>query len=406
MAGTHAVLSPSKSAMFLTCAASLAVAKGIPNKSSRFAAEGTAYHELAAWALETGRDCSDRIGEKFTVVETDATYDFVIDEDGAAHAQVYVDAIRRLPGTLMVEVKLDLSPVYGVEGQTGTGDAVVLDYDSRTIYVCDLKFGRGELVEAKGNTQLRSYGAAALTLAELMGTWDRVVMQIHQPRIGHFDEETLTVAELRAWEESIRLPAQRAYSIYETGIALPGDFKPSPKACRWCPKSGNCAAQARQVVDDFPIVDGAVKPAAVDLDDTALGAARDRVDALEDYCAAIKAEAMKRAMDGKHIPGWKLVDGRLGNRKWKDEGVVETVLQGAVGEEAYQPAKLISPADAEKLLTKKKHVLVPAEVRGAAWEALQAQIDRAPASKNLVRESAPGVPVKPNSPDEFPLVSA
>ncbi len=144
----------------------------------------------------------------------------------------------------------------------------------------------------------------------------------------------------------------------------------------------------------FPISPPAPAPAApATLTDEHLAAARDRVDAIEQWCADIKAEAHTRGvLLGRHLPGWKVVNARAGNRKWGDERSASGHLVPALGDAAYKPKVLISPADAEKALKKRLDI----------WAPLQAFITQAEGSKSLVRDDSPKQAVASNA-TEFPL---
>ncbi len=393
MSGAHSVLSPSKGAMILRCPAALAAGKHVPNESSQYAAEGTAYHAVASTALETDGDCLRWVGRAVAVMPNGrcvadpshmagAEYKFTIDEENAAHAQTYVNAIRRLPGAQYFEVRLDTSDVVGVPGQSGTGDAVTLDFDAATIHVDDLKFGRGEVVHAEANEQLLQYGAAALLKFDMVHDWKYVKLGIHQPRLHHYSEHIYTVEQIRAWVEENKPKFRLAHQLYQEPTQLElKHFVPGDKQCRWCPIRGTCKARADGFLAQFPVSPPAQPQAAAPtLTDEALAAARDRVDAIEQWCADIKAEAHTRAVVlGRTLPGWKVVNGRAGNRKWADESKVESVLVSGLQDAAYKPRTLISPADAEKKL--KKH--------SALWDTLVPHITQAEGAKSLVRDDSP-----------------
>lgn len=378
MAGEHSVLSPSSAHRRVRCVGSLAACKGIPNESTRFAAEGAAYHEVAADVLacnDIAWSCADWIGRD---VEADG-FTFTINEEDAAHAQTYVDAVRRLPGEQMYEVRLDTSLWLGIPGQGGTGDCVTLDYENATIHVDDLKFGRGEVVYAEGNEQLLEYAAAALRMFDMLCDWKHVRVGIHQPRIGHYDEHTYTVAEVEAFIERVRPLEQAAHLLWASGT--PGQIRdaltPSTKGCRWCPLNGKCVAQREQMASEFATVAQADDKtrAMFAMSDAELAEERDRVEFLENYAKAVKEEAFQRASAGREIPGWELADGRAGARKWSDASQVESTLVSGLQDAAYEPRELISPAVAEKKL--KKH--------SSLWDTLQQWITQAPPSKTLVR---------------------
>jgi hypothetical protein len=390
MAGAHALLSPSKAHRDVRCLGALAACKSLPPQPpSRFAAEGTAYHEVAAKCLESGADCESFVGQ---TIEADG-FKFVIDEDNARYAQVYVDAIRRRQGEKLYEVKLDTSEVVGVPGQSGTGDAITLDYENLTIYVDDLKFGRGVQVYAEGNEQLIEYGAAALFMFDMLAPWAHVVVGIHQPRIGHRDEHKMTVMEVGEWILTHRPKLQEAYRLYDSGTPaeIRAALTPSEKACQWCPLAGSCPARANSMAAQF-----STQPdTALSLTDTELAAMRARVDDIEAWCASIKTEALSRALNGAQLPGWKIVEGRKGNRDW-DEGklpVIEEWLKQTVGDEAYKPKEIQSPAKIDTLLNKKKHA--QAKERMQLWENLQDAITQAPAGKSLVRVEDARIAVSP-----------
>lgn len=366
MAGEHSVLSPSKGEMILSCAAALGASRGEPNPPSEYAAEGTAYHQISAEVLlelqgsivyTRKTKCEHYVGD---VIEADG-FKFTIDDENAAYAQKYVDAVRKLPGAQYYEQWVDTSEVVGVPGQGGTIDCVTCDYEHETLHVSDLKFGRGEIVHAEGNKQLLQYGAAALLKWGLLADWKYLHVEIHQPRVNHYSEHTYPVEEVLAWMGANREKFRLSYHLYENPQDIkPEHFNPTDKGCRWCPIKAKCAARANKMLDLFPIMpDGRVHAVAgFEFDDLALAHARDRVETIEAWCADIKKEAHHRAVVlGKQLPGWKVVQGRRGNRKWDPDqvnaatGQLFTLLQQA----AYKPREVISPTDAEKAFKKAKY---------------------------------------------------
>jgi hypothetical protein len=61
----HARLSPSASKIWMSCPGQPRLSEGVENRSSVFAEEGTAAHELAAVALSEGLDAKFYIGRRF-----------------------------------------------------------------------------------------------------------------------------------------------------------------------------------------------------------------------------------------------------------------------------------------------------------------------------------------------------
>ena len=88
----------------------------------------------------------------------------------------------------------------------------------------------------------------------------------------------------------------------------------------------------------------------------------------------VKDQALTTLMGGGEVPGFKVVEGKLGNRKWSDELKVAAALEAAgYSREDYTETKLYSPAAMDKAIGKKKVV-----------ELLEELIDRAPGSPTVV----------------------
>jgi hypothetical protein len=66
----------------------------------------------------------------------------------------------------------------------------------------------------------------------------------------------------------------------------------------------------------------------------------------------MESEALIRILDGKELPGWKVVEGRPGNRKWDGEEdiIIRRLQKISLDYEDIAPRVLISPAVVEKLL--------------------------------------------------------
>ena len=91
----------------------------------------------------------------------------------------------------------------------------------------------------------------------------------------------------------------------------------------------------------------------------------------------VKTRALAMALNGKPAPGWKAVEGRQGNRKWKDELEALHILDAAGYDRAETTeTHLLSPAGVDKLVGKKR-----------AAELLAGQIERSPGAPILVPES-------------------
>jgi hypothetical protein len=324
-------------------------------KSSTFADDGTASHEFAADALKRNRDGVHYLGDALTI--NGATYEMT--EERAEYIQVYLDDVRRraMGGILWVEHWIDLT---STTGGGGTADAAIIQ--GNELIIEDLKYGTGERVYAKDedgsiNPQLGLYLLGLLDDALLLGhSIDRVTGVICQPRLGHIDEHTITVEELKAFGRKAAVAVDVA-----NGSTAATHLYPGAKQCRWCRAKTKCPALASFVQDevgcDFDTVQAEqapLPPASTEALATALLA----VPLIEDWCRAVRAEVGKLVTDGIQVIGpdgapYKFVEGREGSRKWTDETAAEAALCGQLGPKAYSEPKLLTAPAAAKLLDKK-----------------------------------------------------
>lgn len=98
-----------------------------------------------------------------------------------------------------------------------------------------------------------------------------------------------------------------------------------------------------------PVLDQADERVAM-LDDTHLAVCMESIDLVEGWCKAVRAETERRLLAGAAVPGFKLVQGKQGNRQWADPAEAEAMLKSfrLKIEEMYD-LSLISPTTAEKL---------------------------------------------------------
>lgn len=335
--GEHARLSPSGASQWMQCPGSIRAQEGLPDKANEAAELGTAIHELAEMSLRSGK-APELFIDRFI-------YDRPCDVKMAEIAAVYVDYVNRLPGTKLFEHRLDLG--RWVPDSFGTSDAVAIDEGVLTIV--DLKTG-GMRVMADGE-QLKIYALGAFDAFGFDYQVDLVRMVIVQPTLDHIDEHEMTVKELLAWGEKKLKPA--ALKALDPKAPL----SPSEKACRFCRAAPVCPALAQQSLD---LVDATFDDLSEPLDlpePELLNAARiaellPHLDGLVNWASAVKEHAGAVIAGGGIVPGYKLVAGRS-QRKWTDERDAEDVLGELLGEEAFV-TKLVSPAQAEKLLGRKR----------------------------------------------------
>ena len=397
----HATLSASGAHGWMRCYGKLALEKGYGDKSSTFADEGTAAHELASWCLESGQDASAYAGRIITVEETGRQFE--VDEDMVENVQRYVDIVRGLGGDLMVEQRVDFTrwlfpegaPMVpwvdertGEEGESplecfGTSDAIVILDEQEEVCIVDLKYGRGVSVSAEENEQEQLYACGSVDLVALVADvnddWT-VRLIIVQPRIGNISEWVTTVGGLKDFAARAAVAARHAIHQYD-GKAEP-KLTPGEKQCRFCKAKATCPALREEVQD---IVSGAAIPEDfADLSpvqpgelrslpdqDSYLAAAMAKVDLVEQWCKAVRAEVESRLVEGKPVEGFKLVQGRRGARTWASKEEAEVVLSSLrLKKEQMYDMTVISPTTAEKLFK-------AGDIGPRQWPKVQALITQA-----------------------------
>lgn len=349
----HALLSASSSHRWMSCFGSVALTKDLPDETSPYAEDGTRMHTAASEML---------LGQALSVILDDEELDVV---------QTYVDYVSREAAghQLLVEQRVDYSDVIGVADSFGTSDAIILADD--TIVICDLKTGRGVKVDAEENEQLMLYALGALEVFGVVGDFTKVKVAIVQPRLDHISEWTMGVANLRVFGQHARASAAKVIGMVEGRAEL--EFKPSEGSCRFCKAKSTCPALLVHVQDsvgaDFDNLDAdEIKTGPMSMGANSLSIAMAAVPLVEDWCMAVRARLEAELLKGEKIPGWKLVQGRNGARKWANEKDAEATLKKMKlkVEEMYD-LKLITPPAAEKLA--KAGVIGPRQ-----WPSLQGLI--------------------------------
>jgi hypothetical protein len=329
----HAQLSPSSAVRWMTCPGSVALSEGIPDTGSDAANEGTMMHTVAAHCLLANTNAADYIGV------TDTETGLTLNDDQARAVQSYVDYVRKrvaeTNGTLLVEQRVSIEHMTGEEDAHGTADAVIIAQDE--LIVLDAKFGRGVEVEAEENPQLLMYAHAVYREWDLIHDFSKVTVGIIQPRLGNNLEWTLSVKDLQAFGIEVQFAAE---STRQPDAPL----VPSPKGCQWCRAKATCPAIRNAVMDDFD----SVVPETADAEDLARVMANANM--IEAWVKAVRAEVERRLLAGEPVRGYKLVQGKKGNRAWSSAEDAEALLKSMrIKHDMMYDYKLASPTSLEKL---------------------------------------------------------
>lgn len=368
---SHATWSASSSSRNFSCPGALALTMHLPETTSEAADWGTVCHEISDECLKTGKDAVDFIGRTMKGKK----HSFEVDEEMADTAQTYIDYVRRRvaeeQGVLQVEQRFSLAELNPPLEAGGTGDAVIYGPRSKLLEIVDLKGGRGVVVAAKGNSQLRTYALGAV-LANKKLDVRQVAVTIVQPRASHpagrIRSETFHVIDLMEWaaemmaamhraKEAIDKRAEMPESAWAATYLSPGDH------CRdtFCKAAGTCPALRQAALDavgvHFSPVDDT--PRISNSPDSGSPEERakrlDMLDMIDGWIKEVRAHEHRLAEMGQPAPGYGLVE-KTGREKWKDEEAARAAIQktGLEADKWLNPGKLRTPKQVRDALKKAK----------------------------------------------------
>lgn len=344
----HAVLSASGAYRWLACPGSIRLCDGLPQTTSIYAQEGTAAHKVAEKCLRMESwKAADLLGG---IISVDGK-PFDVTQDMVDAVQVYLDTIKadfeQGGRDLMWEHQFHLNWLY--PDLYGTNDALISE-PFGLLRVYDYKHGAGVAVEAEDNSQLMYYALGAI--GPKGGGFEEVELVIVQPRAVHPDGPIrrcrMPVGDLLKWANEVLLPGAKA-------TENPGAPLVSGDHCRFCNALAHCPAQremALSVAQDLFTEVPTRPPDPQTLAPSELKRIISAAPMVEAWLDAVRIYAKSLLETGMIEPaqlGYKLVSGRS-TRSWADEDAAAAFLVMVLDDDAYVPKKLISPAQAEKIL--------------------------------------------------------
>jgi len=331
MANHSKVVGGSTAKRVIGCPGSVALCATMPPKpSSKYADEGTLLHDAIAQVL--GKDVSPESLLGMTYQDQVLTQDLI---DNKLH--VALDLLGQVDPNLEME--------YAIETEVGFGDFLpdvfgscdLLGRIGNRAIVLDWKFGDGVTVGVEENEQLLFYAAAAMRTPSVSWVFDGATeiecVIIQPPMIRRW---VTTVERVKQFELQL-LQAVKASAKKDAPIAV-GEH------CRWCSAKPVCPKMTGAV-------DRALGTQLDNIDANKIGAYLANCDLLEQWITDLRALAHQILEADKPVPGWKLVNKRA-TRQWANEDVADDVLSKVIPKDELYVAKMISPAQAEKVLKK------------------------------------------------------
>lgn len=340
----HAVLSASSSHRWLTCTPSVRLEEQFEDTTSEYAREGTLAHEIAELKLRK-HFIEPMSKQKFSRRLNKMKKNDLFQKEMMKHTDTYLDFLKGIeigmPSKpyVAVEKRVDYS-AYAPEG-FGTADCIIIG--GQTLYVCDLKYGKGVPVSTVDNPQMKLYALGAYLEYSLLYPIKTIHMTIIQPRLDNISEWTITLDELLSWGEKIKPIAREAYD--GTGEFVPGEH------CKFCRAKAKCRARAEMY---SPLADfTSMKPPL--LSDEEVGQMLEKGQHIDAWVKALKAYALEESLKGKEIPGWKAVAGR-GSRDYVDQDKAFDHLQkNGIDDAVLYDRVPLTVAKLEKQLGKKEY---------------------------------------------------
>lgn len=350
----HALLSASSAHRWLECPPSAVANEAYPDQETAFAHEGTLAHEVAEW-VASGKSKNHTL---------DKGQDEGVTKEMLECAQEYADYIEEQKKSndaiVLLEQRVDFSP--WVPDGFGTCDCIIIQDDTLTII--DYKYGQGVMVSATDNPQMKLYALGAMNDYGIAMDVKKVELHIFQPRMNNVSTDSLTVEELMDWaEKTVKPTAEKA--IKGKGKYAPGEH------CRFCQHGGKCRALTKLCTEYLDTHGLRVALPVLAPHEVADVLRMEPMVTL--WLKKVKEQALTSLMNGEELPGYKLVEGKLDNRKWADEQKVSESLRIA-GYSLMEitETKLLSPSQMDKAIGKKK-----------VTELLEGLIERAPGAPTI-----------------------
>ncbi len=332
MAKHSTIVGGSSASRVIKCPASVALVNKMPPKASnQYADEGTLLHNAIAELLEKDLEPEALLGFKYK--------DLVLTEE---HLKEKI-----LPALACLdEVDPDCDMRMAIESEVDFGDylpgvfgsADVIGRLGNRAIVLDWKFGSGVIVNAEENYQGMFYAAAAMRTEKTKWAFEGVdeveIIIVQPPEMRRWVTTPQRIAEFEMQLSLAVKEAERKDARIESG-----------SHCRWCNAKPICPIMTDAVARSTQLALKKLNPQQI-------GIYLEQADILEGWIKELRELAQQMLEADVRVPGFKLVAKRA-IRQWADEQQAENTLMDLTGNHVeLLQTKLISPAQAEKLLKK------------------------------------------------------
>jgi len=317
----------------ISCPGSVALCDKMPPKpSSKYADEGTLLHSVMDKILADGVTPESLIGMQYEGISLTQE---LLDE------KVY-PALKALD-----EIDPNKEMEYATETRVGFGDLLpgvfgstdLLGRIGKRAFILDWKFGSGVPVGAEDNPQLMFYAAAAMRTPEVQWVFKDIeeieCIIVQPPSVKRW---VTTTKRIKLFEQELAT-AVKVSQMPDAPLST-GDH------CRWCAAKPTCPKMTG-------MADRALNAQLDILNVGLISEYLKKTDMLEQWIADVRSLAHQILEAGKPVPGFKLVAKRA-TRQWADDDqALVAMLNEGIPERELLTSKVISPAQAEKVL--KKH---------------------------------------------------
>lgn len=349
----HAPFGPSAAEAYTTCLDYVNANLGLPDLDLKVAAEGTVAHYYSDMSARTGMTAFDWIGSRTKYRE----WQFQWDVDDALLLQPGLDEFQAIPGLKFGEQRVDIAQ-WTAPGQFGTMDRGIIQPD--LTHCIDLKWGRGIPVNPIANKQLILYSLGLYWWLVSLGhsPSKNFRLAIDQPRnSGGGGEWRTTLDELMDYGKWIRGRVEEALQPNPPRTA-------SIAGCAFCRRRrapGGCREydlfnlklvgfDPETMIMDMML--GNEPPMRTSMTPDERSFILKHADTIKHWLKGLeegaKEDAAATGITGQH----KLVHDRMSPAKYLDEAAAEKALVELLGDDKAHTKKLLTVAQAKKILPK------------------------------------------------------